>query len=899
MNDNVKGPPSTEDELKKLKSSFLVSQRISKTGTWKQNLETNELYWSDEFYNICGLPPQSVIATVENFKNIIHEDDLGELKVIFHDAIDNKYLNVLAEYRIVRPCGEIRFVNIQGEVIYNEDNIAISMHGILQDVTEQVLKEQEAQKLQQRLIEAQRIAKVGSWNYDIVNDKLYWSDEIFRIIGLEVGSINPVYDDFISVLHPDDREAVEAAVANALENNELYYIEHRILLPDGEVKHIIAQGEVTIAKDETLLSIDGTMQDITDRKKIELKSQQREKKLHDIQSIANLGYWFMDLKKRTLDVSDEIYKIFDRDPKTTDFTIELLDSHLHPDDVKKITTASDKAKVGNGLFELEHRIILKSGEIKHLRVHGKVYFDQDGNPESIDSTMLDITTQKLTETELKTSQDILLEAQRIGRLGNWIWNLKDDSFYWSEQVFDIYGYDKKLVSPSFRAFRDILHPEDAVALNAAHNRTIEYKVPFYAEHRIILQSGEIRNCVQRAELVLDDNGEAHLLHGTVQNITELKQAEEVAKKAETSLFEIFNIAPAVIITTDQNLNITFYNNTAEKTFGYNKKETLGKNINMLIPDTYRKGHDKKVQEFDETGAQARFMSERSSIYGLKKSGEEFPVTASISTLGEGVNKSYTVILLDATEQKKIEKERVLALSEAQDANRAKSQFLATMSHELRTPLNAIIGFSEMMANKVFGDMGSPKYNEYANDIVGSSRHLLNLVNDILDLSEIEAGKTELEIKHLSLRDTIDECQFIISKLAEDKNITCKFNIPDDLTLIYADQRALKQIIINIMTNAVKFTDNNGKVILTASAYEDKHILTIEDNGIGIPKNKISTILNPFTRVENDPYKTHEGKGLGLAIVESLMSLHNGSIKIESEYGEGTKVTLIFPNKVVA
>ncbi|MDG1859093.1 MAG: HAMP domain-containing sensor histidine kinase, partial [Emcibacteraceae bacterium] len=180
----------------------------------------------------------------------------------------------------------------------------------------------------------------------------------------------------------------------------------------------------------------------------------------------------------------------------------------------------------------------------------------------------------------------------------------------------------------------------------------------------------------------------------------------------------------------------------------------------------------------------------------------------------------------------------------------------------------------------------------------SSRHLLNLVNDILDLSEIESGKKNMDIKHISLRDVLDDCQFIITKLAEDKQISCAFNIPKNMTLIFADDRALKQIFINIMNNSVKFTENGGKISLNAQTDENSHIIIIEDNGQGIPEDKMETVLNPFSRVENDPYRTQEGKGLGLAIVKSLMSLHNGTIEIESEYGIGTKVILTFPNKVM-
>lgn len=634
-----------------------------------------------------------------------------------------------------------------------------------------------------------------------------------------------------------------------------------------------------------------------EQKRSKEKTKKLENSLLEAQRISNIGNWEHNIAEDTLYWSDEFFRICGLEPQSFKPNLDRFLEIIHPDDfpyvMKKFEETIAKR---NSEIELEYRIVRPSGEMRHIKIQGEATYDKDNNPAIMQGVFHDVTEQVLRELESQKLQTRLIEAQRIGGFGHWNWNVVDNSVYWSDQIYKIYEYEIGKVEPSYDNFRKILHPEDAEKLDIATEKALKDGKPFQVEHRLQLLSGEIKTVIQRAELVHKEDGTPKFMNGTIQDITELKKAEEIARDAEANLVKIFDVAPAAIITTNHKMEINIFNQSAVNIFGFQQKEIIGKHINMLIPHEYRKTHHEKIDEFNKSGVKSRYMNERTGITGLKKDGSTFPAAASVSHTGKGENKIYTVILLDTTERMIIEKERVQAMTEAQEANKAKSQFLATMSHELRTPLNAIIGFSEMMTNKIFGNLGSSRYEEYANDIVGSSRHLLDLVNDILDLSEIESGKKKMDITHIPLRETVDECQVIITKLADDKNINTTFNIPDDMPLINADQLSLKQIIINIMNNAVKFTHPGGNITLDATLDEKNHIITIEDNGEGIPASKIHDVLNPFSRVDNDPYKSQEGKGLGLAIVNSLMALHNGTINIESKYGKGTKVILKFPSK---
>ena len=230
---------------------------------------------------------------------------------------------------------------------------------------------------------------------------------------------------------------------------------------------------------------------------------------------------------------------------------------------------------------------------------------------------------------------------------------------------------------------------------------------------------------------------------------------------------------------------------------------------------------------------------------------------------------------------------------AEEANQAKSKFLANMSHELRTPLNAIIGFSEIMESGMFGPLGADKYREYCSDIRSSGEYLLDVINDILDMAKIEAGRIRLDFEDLDLDTLLAEAMRVVSTRAEDKRLELVAKISPELGL-RADRRALKQIVLNLLSNAVKFTPSGGRVTVRGRAADDCIVLAIADTGIGIAKEALARLGRPFEQVESQLTKTHHGSGLGLAIAKSLVELHGGRMRIRSTLGKGTLVVVRMP-----
>ncbi|PJB71293.1 MAG: PAS domain-containing sensor histidine kinase [Alphaproteobacteria bacterium CG_4_9_14_3_um_filter_47_13] len=413
----------------------------------------------------------------------------------------------------------------------------------------------------------------------------------------------------------------------------------------------------------------------------------------------------------------------------------------------------------NRIIDFETRLIAKGGKIRCMEIRQK----RSGN--TIYTVGRDVTAIKEHEAALFKQEQMLGEAQAIGHMGHWRWEVGADDIIWSDEIYRIFGVDKGDFLPTLDHINSMLHRRDIGRLMQAFQRAIIEQNNYEMDFRVIRPDETIRYVRCEGKCEKDHEGGVVALFGIMQDITE---------------------------------------------------RTL---------------HERQLKE---------------------------------------------------------------AKDAAERAYAAKSQFLANMSHELRTPLNAIIGFSEMMQRQLLGPIGTEKYLDYIGGIRESGEHLLDLISDILDMSKIEAGKYELDLEELNAAKVIRLAVHMMEGRAQEAKIKISIDIENEATQLICDRRAFMQILLNLMSNAVKFTNPEGDVRIKCNGLDDYVVIKVHDTGIGIPANMIVCITNPFEQAANHYTREHEGTGLGLAITKELIELHGGSLHIDSIVGKGTCVTIKLP-----
>jgi two-component system cell cycle sensor histidine kinase PleC len=517
---------------------------------------------------------------------------------------------------------------------------------------------------------------------------------------------------------------------------------------------------------------------------------------------------------------------------------------------------------------------------------------------------------------LETQQRTDLALLR-GRCGLWDWDLPRGRLFWSRSMFEMLGLPARDRLVGFGEVNALLHPEDGDLMNLIETLYESGETSLDRMFRMRHASGGWLWLRVRVELIAKAGGEPHVVGIAVDVNEEIRQAERF-KTADLRLRDAIETISEAFVLWDADNRLVVCNTKYQELHGLSDEKAVRGTpyaevmaaarqpiVRAQVPAGERPEEGARsfeaqledgrwLQINERRTKDGGFVSVGTDITQIKRHEErliesESRQAATIADLRRSRQK------LEAQAQGMVELAQKYAEEKdrAEEANRTKSEFLANVSHELRTPLNAIIGFSEIMQSGLFGPLGSPKYSEYCEDIHDSGTYLLGVINDVLDMSRIEAGRMTLSPEEVRLDEIVEEAIRVIGPDAEEQQITMSAETEPPFA-VTADRRALKQILINLLSNAVKFTHHGGCIRVRARQVGDSALISIGDTGIGIPREALKKLGRPFEQVQNQFTKSHKGSGLGLAITRSLAELHHGRMRIQSREHHGTVVSLRLP-----
>src|ERR1700756_1228300 len=903
--------------LQESKARLEKAQSVAHVGYWDWDLETGEIIWSDETYRIFGFKPQERRMDIETVSGLVHPDDREAL----YSTVDEEVavgVHPVHQHRIVRPSGEVRTVQSITSKLWKttdvgpEDGISREhnrLFGTVQDITELKRAEEASRALSRDLQEskdwleeAQRVAHLGYWVWDLETNQVIWSEETYRIFGLVPKGDSLDVALVREMMHPDDREAVFMTAKKAIDTATRSDCEHRLFRPDGEMRVVHSLGNVR-KNSQGRIQMFGTTQDITDRKRVEEDRQalsnalqQSNARLEQAQRLAHIGHYEWDLIENRVSYSEELCRIWGIPPVKESFDVSAIFERIHPEDREKVSHEAAEA-ISNGTHaKSEHRIVLPSGEVRVILGLGTVKRDASGKAYEMFGTGQDITERKLAEQALRQSQFYLSEGERLAHIGSWAstdlgirWS-EDLNIYWSDEVYKIFGFDPKNGTPSLQQFLSAVHPQDQASLTATMKKLHEEHCDCDVTNRIVRPDGEIRY-VRCVGIPVVEDGVFKGYRGTTIDVTEHELLTQQLRREQAYLAEGQSLTHAgswacnlvkrqIVHSSDENARLYGFDpSQGPIPFDHYYNTILAEDesaISAKLGNAIREGADYDVQ--------FRIRRTDGAIRFLRGIGHHNPS----QEIGE-----YVGITMDITEQKHAEQERErLRQLEADLAhiNRINmmGELAAALAHEIKQPIAAsITSANALLRWLAHNPPDLERARAAATRIEQEGNRAADVINNLRSFYKKGAPAKR---RIVDVKDIIREITVLLGDEALRHSVTMRSELDEHVPDILADRVQLQQVFMNLMLNAIEAMKETGGELTIRSGLnqEGQLLISISDTGVGLPLENTERIFDAFQTTKP------QGTGMGLAITRSILESHGGRIWATPNRGAGATFHFTLP-----
>lgn len=756
-------------------------------------------------------------------------------------------------------------------------------------------KSEELEVNAHRLEEAQEIAKIGNWNWDMREDIITWSDQNYKVFG-QRKEFKPNFERLNALIPEEDREPFQKDVERAISENVPHDFIHRIMLDNGnEIRYIHERGKVFYDKTGEPYRMAGTSQDVTDsflkEKSLETKNAEIQRILNllsETQSTAKIGSWEVDLKTMTAFWSDEVYRIHEVEIGTS-IKVEEGINFYREDFREVIQEAINEAIQNKKSWDEECVLVTATGKEIWVRALGYPVFKND-ELIGLRGLFMDINDQKTARLELDEANEKLQLSVEAGEIAIWIWDLKTNELEWNDQAFKVFGTPEDF-EPSFEKFSNMIHPDDLNIVTQAAERTLKTGNRFDIQFRFNRYDGEEIILSGRGDLVRNSNGEPVQMIGINMDVTEHYSMVDTLKQQESQLRSFVEQAPAAVAMFDVDMK---YITVSNKWYEHNKiedEDILGRSHYEVLPQVAKRKDWLAIHKRVLAGEE--LSNDRDQF--IRKDGAEIWISWTAIPWHNTEGEIGGMILYVSDISKEVEyteeleneiKKRTQQIRKQaenlEQMNKELESFSYSISHDLRAPLRSINGFSDIILED-HSDQLDKEGKRLMGVVKESAVTMGQLIDDILEFSRLGKKKIQkTEIDMAKLFESICEAE---SNTYSEKNVDVKI---DNLPKAMGDLALIKQVVVNLVSNAFKYSSKQEKISITIGYQEsDEHGDTyfIKDNGTGFKMEYHDKLFGVFHRLHSK--KEFEGTGVGLAIVKRIINKHGGEIWAKSEEGEGS------------